>query len=69
MPFGNALYGFILLVIPAQAGIQFRIYLMKIRLDTGFRRYDVGGSNFRKVLGPRFTGNGFYGRRGGSFFS
>jgi hypothetical protein len=50
MLFGNLLYGFILLVIPAQAGIQFRIYLMRTPLDTGF-----GSINSPQVAGMRST--------------
>jgi hypothetical protein len=45
MLFGNLLYGLIVHVIPAQAGIQFGIY-MKTRLDTGF-----GSINSPQVAG------------------
>jgi hypothetical protein len=48
MPFGNSLNGLILLVIPAAAGIQFRFFLMKSFLDTGF-----GSINSPQVAGMR----------------
>jgi hypothetical protein len=50
MPFGNLLYDFILIVIPAQAGIQVQRYLMRTRLDTGF-----GSINSPQVAGMTST--------------